>query len=154
MPRKSNKGKDKGGFFKRRFDPEKEEFASEFEFEEETAEEQESSSFASAFSDFAPELTIPDEEEIAIPDVEETVKGSAVEELADEIDFEDVPEGAEVEELPEDDGIEILPELMTEEFVVPDEAENDAISDEIPEEEAEQFQVVRNLVKYVEDEIN
>ncbi|MBR3296469.1 MAG: acyl carrier protein [Firmicutes bacterium] len=25
---------------------------------------------------------------------------------------------------------------------------------EIPEEEAEQFQVVRNLVKYVEDEIN
>ena len=145
MPRKSNKGKDKGGFFKRRFDPEKEEFASEFEFEEETAEDRESSSFASAFSDFAPELTIPDEEEVAIPDeeevaipdVEETAGKPAVEELADEIDFEDVPEGAEIEELPEDDGIEILPELMTEEFVVPDEAEGDAIAEEVPEEEAQ-----------------
>ncbi|MBR3639525.1 MAG: hypothetical protein IKN50_02850, partial [Clostridia bacterium] len=118
MPRKSNKGKDKGGLFKRRFDPEKEEFSSEFEFEDETAEEQENSSFASAFSDFAPELTIPDEDAPGLEEIAQIEDAPVADVLPDEIDFENIPEGAEVEELPEeDDGIEILPELLTEEFV-------------------------------------
>ncbi|MBQ1502814.1 MAG: hypothetical protein IIZ35_02325, partial [Clostridia bacterium] len=186
MPRRSNKrkdGRENGGFFKRRFNSEAEEFSSEFEFEEEEGLEapEEETSFSSAFSEFAPEFSIPDgdapessdavepvledvpEEEASeevlgeVPaEAVEEITDEAVEEIADETDFqtveeiaedvpveaidfepETIPEGAEAEDLPEDDGIDILPELLTEEFVVPDEAESDALTEEVPEEEAE-----------------
>ncbi|MBR3416938.1 MAG: hypothetical protein IKH09_09620 [Clostridia bacterium] len=186
MPRRSNKrkdGRENGGFFKRRFNSEAEEFSSEFEFEEEEGLEapEEETSFSSAFSEFAPEFSIPDgdapessdavepvledvpEEEASeevlgeVPaEAVEEITDEAVEEIADETNFltveeiaedvpaeaidfepETIPEDAEAEDLPEDDGIDILPELLTEEFVVPDEAESDALTEEVPEEEAE-----------------
>ena len=91
MPRRSNKrkdGREKGGFFKRRFDSEAEEFSSEFEFEEEEGLEapEEETSFASAFSEFAPEFSIPDGDAPEAPDAAEPVlEEIPEEEVVDEV---------------------------------------------------------------------
>ncbi|MBR7032403.1 MAG: hypothetical protein IKI03_02075 [Clostridia bacterium] len=196
MPRRSDDRKHKrgnGGFFKRRFDPETDgNFSSEFDFEEENANEEseEESSFASAFSDFSPEFSIAEEDGseknpegagigagdppeefdlsdiaedaevedtaeefelediLVVPEAEEIPDVTASEEDVGGSGSEDIPEDAEVEEVPgeaeaaependDDDEIDVLPELLTEEFVVPDEADGDENEPEIPEEETE-----------------
>ena len=161
MPKRPNNGRDgreRGGFFKRRFDAGEDEFSSEFVFEDETPDEEpeESSSFASAFSDFAPELTIPDGEpeapgveeisdevEAAIeaieatPVVEEDFEGDAPATPEAEDFEEDAPEVPGIEEVPEEAEEPEPDDFLTEEFVMPDEAEGDADAADVPDEEAE-----------------